>query len=181
MNISVDKKIVDNSSGMFSWKNRFQEITILDILKIAIILLASYYLLANFNPFYYGADTIVYGTGAIGIATGSYEYTNELLNQTGNDIFLPVQWVQTIHNTGVPLGGIGLPALGAIFYFLGGEIGLFYLGPIFTILLIVSSERVATKIFGKGAGFFVLIFPLSLVDRLNSSKHLLVMDLILQF
>ncbi|MGI0023376.1 MAG: hypothetical protein ACRD9Q_11025, partial [Nitrososphaeraceae archaeon] len=55
------------------------------------------------------------------------------------------------------MAGIGIAAFGALFFLIGGSYGLFYLTPIFTILLLIVSERVATSLFGKYVGLFTLL------------------------
>ena len=130
---------------------------ILKLVKISFIAFTSIFLILNFTPFYYGYDSYLYGTATIGIVDGSYEYTNELLDQTGSDLFHPSGWTITNDNTAIPKSSIGIFGFSTISYLLAGYFGLFYLGPILTILLIIVSERIATKIFGEVAGFLTLI------------------------
>jgi len=87
--------------------------------------------IGNFVPYYEGRDAYLYGLGAISFVEGSPEYT---------------------------VGGFGIFALSAFSYLLGGYYGLFYLGPIATILFLIISERVITKLFGGFAGLVALIF-----------------------
>jgi len=132
-------------------------IKVLNIIKIAILIFVSISLLGNFSPFYFGADSLVYGLSAINIANGSWEISNELLQETGLWEFVPNQWIKTEHNTATPIGSWGIYGISAAFYFIGGYAGLFYLGPIFTILLLIFSERIATKLFGSFVGFVSLV------------------------
>lgn len=131
---------------------------ILKIFKISIIIFVSIYLIGNIVPYFEGSDSFVYGITAIQLSQGSYGITNELLQNTGHWEFVPFQWVKTNQNVAVPGTNIGLPVIGAFFYLIGGYGGLFYLGPIFTILLLISSERIASNLFGKYVGLLTLIF-----------------------
>jgi len=111
--------------------------SLLGIIKIAIIIFASFYLLGNFWPFYEGVDAYIYGIKAIDIANGSYEYTNEFLQNTEYKGFRFGPFIDTIHGTLIPIGGIGIYSLAAFSYILGGNYALFYLGPIITILFLI--------------------------------------------
>jgi len=135
-----------------------KRISVLDILKIGIIVFVSYSLFANAIPHYEGADAYVYGISAIQLVQGNFGFTNQLLEETGNSKYVPQQWVKTIFNTAIPIGGLGIYGLASLFYLLGGNYGLLYLGPIFTILLMICSERFTTKYFGSFVGFATLIF-----------------------
>jgi len=130
---------------------------ILNSFKIFIIFFISISLLGNFYPFYNGVDSYLYGISAIHLSEGSWGFTNELLQETGSIDFVPVQWVKTIYNTAVPVGGPGIYAISTASFLIGGYYGLFYLGPIFTILLLIFSERIATNLFGKFVGLGTLI------------------------
>jgi len=135
-----------------------KDLSILDFIKIAIIVITSFYLLANFIPFYDGNDTLVYAVSAISLATtGTYEVTNDLMQEAGGMPFIPRQWVNTVHDTAIPIGSSGIYGLATIAYILGGNYGLFYLGPIFAVLLLIFSERIATKLFGSLAGLVTLV------------------------
>jgi len=129
----------------------------LGIIKVIIIILASVYLLGNFIPFYNGNDALLYGPAAVSIANGEYGFTNEFMQKRPAG-FVPSQYVKTVDNTAIPLGGIGIYGLAAFSYLLGGYYGLFYLGPITGILFLIISERVITKLFGGFAGLTALIF-----------------------
>jgi len=130
---------------------------ILKPVKILFIIFTSIFLILNFTPFFYGVDSYLYGVATVGIVNGSYEYTNELLKQTGSDLFLPGAWTLTDNNAAIPTSSVGIFGFSSISYLLGGYYGLFYLGPLFAILLIIISERIATKLFGEIAGFVTLI------------------------
>ena len=156
---SDDSKIKitwDEKTGIVDFKGTGSK-TIINIIKIAIIIFVSISLLGNFSPFYFGSDSLVYGLAAINIANGSWGITNELLQETGSWDFTPSQWIKTEHNTAIPGGALGIHGVSSAFYFIGGYAGLFYLGPIFTILLLIFSERIATKLFGSFVGFVSLV------------------------
>jgi len=114
--------------------------------------------MGNFAPFYWGSDAHIYGFGSVNIVNGSYEYTNEFLQNPEYVGFFFGPFIKTIHQTLIPVGNIGIYGLGAFSYFLGGYYALFYLGPIITILFFIISERVITKLFGSFAGLVALIF-----------------------
>jgi len=142
--------------------------------KLFIIILTSYYLLGNFLPFYEGVDAYLYGLGAIDMVNGSYEYSNEFLQSTDLDnIFATGAYVKTSHGTLIPDGSFGIFSLSALSYLLGGYYGLFYLGPISTILFLIISERIVTKLFGGFVGFIALIFLSTDVRVLNVGSNLL--------
>jgi len=114
--------------------------------------------LGNFFPYYWGADSLVYGISAINLANGSWEITNELLQETGKYEFVPNQWVRTVQNTtAIPYSSVGIYGVSAFSYIVGGYSGLFYIGPIFTILLLIFSERIATNLFGRYVGLITLV------------------------
>jgi len=142
---------------LISLKNKIKTNSVLDILKIIIIILASFSLIANFYPYYEGWDSFVYGISAISLAQGSFGITNELLLETGNNVFVPNHWIKTIHNTAVPIASPAILGLAAFSYLIGGYYGLFYIGPIFSIIFLIVSERVATKLFGGFVGLFTLV------------------------
>jgi len=132
-------------------------LSVLKLIKISFIAFTSIFLILNFVPFYQGVDSYLYGVESVRIANGSFEYTNELLAKTGNELFLPGGWTQTINENAIPKSSIGIFGFSTLSYLLAGYFGLFYLSPIFTILLLITSERVATKLFGEFAGFITLI------------------------
>jgi len=146
----------------------------LGTIKIIIIILASVYLIGSFATYYEGKDAFLYGSGGIDIIQGSYEYTNEILQKTDFDyIFAAGPYVETKHDTLIPDGSFGMLPLAGFSYLLGGYYGLFYLGPITTILFLIISERVVTKLFGGFAGLAVLIFLSTDKTLLNVGSQLL--------
>lgn len=136
-------------------------VKIINIAKIALLIFISFSLLAYFYPFYTDVDSLVYGVTTISLANGSYSYTSDLLKETGLWEFVPVQWVKTIHNTAIPKTGVGIYGFSTISYLLGNYYGLFYIGPIFSILFLISAERIATNLFGRFVGLVTLIFLVS--------------------
>jgi len=156
-------------------KFKSKKISLLGLIKIIIIILVSVYLIGEFIPFYgERGDDSLYGFGAIQIVNGSYEYTNEFLqNSEYDDGFYFGPFIKTIHNTLIPNGAIGIYGLAAFSYFLGGYYALFYLGPIITILFLIISERVITKLFGGFAGLVALIFLSTDSLVLNIGRQLL--------
>jgi len=131
----------------------------LNIIKIIIIVFVSFSLLANFEPFY-GEKDVPHRFGLISmhLANGVYSISNELLQNTGNNEFVGQNWLKTTENTAVPVQGPALGLVGSVFFLVGGYYGLFYLSPIFAILLLISSERITTNLFGKYVGFLTLLF-----------------------
>jgi len=118
----------------------------------------SYSLLGNFEPFYEGHDSYVHALASVNLSKGVFDISNELLQETGRSEFAGDRWIITDYNTAVPrLPGVGVAAFGALFFLIGGYYGLFYLAPIFTILLLIISDRVATSLFGKYVGFLTLL------------------------
>ena len=87
-----------------SIKNKIKSISVLDYVKILILIFVSISLIANFYPYYEGWDSFVYGISAISLAQGTFGITNELLIDTGNTEFVPTHWVKTVHNNAVPIG-----------------------------------------------------------------------------
>lgn len=130
----------------------------LNILKISIVGLCSFYLLGNFSPFFEGQDAYLYGIESVFLSNGIYEIPNPLLKETGQFEFTGGNWNPTIHGTLVPIAGIGTPLLGTLAYIIGGYYGLFYLGPILGITLLILYERITTKLFGKYIGLLSLLF-----------------------
>jgi hypothetical protein len=128
------------------------------LLKIIIISLAAIYLIGNFNPFYEGTDSFLYGNIAINFSNGVFSISNELLEETGKSQFVGTNWLKTVHGDAVPRAGVGFAAIASIFYSIFGYYALFYLGPITAVLLLVVSERISTKLFGKYCGLLTLMF-----------------------
>jgi hypothetical protein len=112
-----------------------------------------------FFPFYeYPNDSRVYGFQSILMAEGKYEYTNDFLETTGKWEFVPAALIKTQYHTAIPNILPLFPALGSILYKLFGLSGLFYLNPLLSIFLLIISERIASKYFGKYVGLLTLIF-----------------------
>ena len=139
----------------FFCKNKLDVIII--ILKIFVIIFAAYSVFGNFIPFYEGANPYYVGVTAVKFAEGEFILSNELLEKYGTDEFVPSNWFATNQNTAVPSHSAGLISLGSLFYLIGGYYGLFYLAPIFFIILLVVSERISSKIFGNVAGLITLL------------------------
>jgi len=143
---------------LITLQRKIKSISILDIIKIAIIIFVSFSLVANFNPYYTLIDSLIYGFTGIGLNQGTYGITNELFEKTGDALHLPKFYATSIYGTAIPFASSGMVGISALAYLLGGYYGLFYLGPIFTILLLITSERVATKWFGSFVGLLTLVF-----------------------
>lgn len=141
----------------FYLKNKIKKISTLDFIKILILIVVSFSLIANFYPYYEGWDSFVYGISAINLSQGSFEITNELLQTTGSVEFAPTHWIKTIHNTAIPIASPGILGLASFSYLLGGYYGLFYVAPVFSIFFLIVSERIATKLFGGYVGLFTLV------------------------
>jgi len=131
--------------------------SVYNVIKIVIISMVGFYLLGNFVPYYEGADAFLYGITTIDLFEGSYGFTNHLLQEDASWDFVPYQYSKTIHNTAIPIGDVGIYGFTSIFYFLGGYYGLFYVGPILTILFLIIAERIATNLFGRAVGLITLI------------------------
>lgn len=144
----------------------------LNILKISIIGLCSFYLLGNFSPFFEGQDAYLYGIESVFLSNGIYEIPNPLLKETGRFEFTGGNWNPTIHGTLVPIAGIGTPLLGSLAYTISGYYGLFYLGPILGITLLILYERITTKLFGKYVGLLSLLFLATCHIFFRSAIHL---------
>ncbi|MCV0430397.1 hypothetical protein [Nitrosopumilus sp.] len=127
--------------------------------KILIIGFFGFYLISNFAPYYDTADGYTLATIGIKLSQGQYAITNELLENTGKFEFKPGDWANTIDPSyAVPLGPIGFHLWASFLYSLTGNFGLFYFGPISGILLLIVSERVSTKLFGKYVGLLAILF-----------------------
>jgi len=141
-------------SNIIKQRNSFS----INAIKIGILIFISIFLLGNFQPYYEGNDSFLYGMTAVNLVeTGMYGYTNELLEEYGSNDFINKQWTKTIYNTAIPKAGFGIFGLAAISYFIGGLYGLFYFGPIITILFLILSERIATNLFGRFVGLITLV------------------------
>ena len=128
--------------------------------KIAIILFVGITLLLYSDPFFERSnDSYLYGFAAIRISEGQFTYSNELLEETGQLEFVPRQWLQTIHGEVVPGGTtIGFSVIGSIIYKIFGIYGLFYFGPISTIILLIVAERITNNLFDKKIALLTLLF-----------------------
>ena len=142
---------------LFSYSNKSLHDKLMNLTKISIIVLLAFHLFGNFSPYYERNDAYLYAVNAINFANGEFILTNELLQETGQLEFAG-SLVKTIYNTAVPTEGIGLSAIGAIFYPIAGIYGLFYLSAIFALLLLIFSERIATYFFGQKIGFLTFLF-----------------------
>ncbi len=142
-------------------QGKTKSISILDVLKIGIIVFASFSLLANFIPYYGGGDDYDIAIAGIILANGTYGYTNELWQETGHHRFIPQHWVPTQQDVLIPVSSPGIVSTSAFSYLIGGYYGLFYLGPLFTILFLIISERISTKLFGSFVGLITLVFLVS--------------------
>lgn len=132
---------------------------LVNIAKIAIIFFVGLFLVGFFLPFYeYPNDSRGYGLHSIRLSNGEYEYTNELLESTGKWEYVPGSQIKTENNVSIPDSMPGLAAIGSVIYLVSDHIGLFYLGPIVMISILITSERIATYCFGRYVGLLVLIF-----------------------
>ena len=128
-----------------------------NISKILIISIVGLFLIGFFFPFYeYPNDSRGYGIHSIRLSNGEYAFTNELLESTGKWEFVPGSQIKTEHNSSIPDSMPGIASMGAVSYLIGGYFGLFYLGPIIMISILITSERIATKCFGKYVGLLTL-------------------------
>jgi len=150
-----------------------KKISILSIIKIVIIVFASIFLIMHFVPYYFGADDKLYALTAIDLANGSFGLTNELMQKYDGAPFVPSQWVYTIHNTAIPLSNVGIIGIATISFLFGGYYGLFFVGPIFTILLFIFSERITTNLFGAFAGLVTLVLLTTDILIFQLGEHLL--------
>ena len=146
-------------ANMQQFLNQSSKLDLLVLLgKIIVIVFASSYLLGNFVPFYEGNDSYTLATIAMKISNGEYVDTNELLQKTGNIEFIPGDWSLSLDGKHTfPLGPIGYHFFTGMFYSSGNNFALFYLGPLIGILFLITSERVATKLFNKNVGFLTLL------------------------
>ncbi|WP_299290920.1 glycosyltransferase family 39 protein [Nitrosopumilus sp.] len=132
--------------------------SLINLVKISVIIIAGIYLIGNFTPYYEAKDAYLYGIEAINFSKGIYSMSNVLLEETGRMEFVGDNYRKTIHGDAVPSSGVGTPLLGALAYMIGGYYGLFYLGPILGILFLIIFERISTKLFGKYVGLLSLLF-----------------------
>jgi hypothetical protein len=133
------------------------ENNLVKITKIVIIVFISFSVLGHFIPFFEGSNSYHYGIASILLVEEGITKSNSFLEKYETDEFLVENWLRTDQNEMVPMSGNGLIALGGIAYLIGGYFSLYYLSPIFFIILLVVSERIATNLFGKYAGLITLI------------------------
>jgi hypothetical protein len=131
---------------------------LMNICKVIIIVISAIYLLGNFTPFYEGSDSYLYGLFSVNLSQGIFEISNPLFEETNKIGFSGTNWIPTVHDTMIPIGGIGTPVLGTIAFIMGGYYGLFYVGPILGILLLIIYERISSNLFGKYVGLLALLF-----------------------
>ena len=143
-------------------KNSFQKGNkvnrIVNVIKIAVIIFVSIYLIGNFIPFFEGENSYLYGLTAIHFSEGKFSISNELLKESGREEFVSGNWLKTNENEAIPRSGYGFSAIASVFYSIGGYYGLFYAAPIIAIILLVVTERTATNLFGKHVGLLALLF-----------------------
>ena len=130
----------------------------LNITKISVICFVSITLVLNVIPFYLGDGPYIYANASVNLSNGIYSITNELLEETGRTEFVGNNWIKTDENLAVPQAGPRISIIGALFYSAAGYYGLLFLTPFFLILLLITSERLATNLFGKYVGLLTLLF-----------------------
>ncbi len=133
------------------------EKNLVKITKITIIIFISFSILGQFVPFFEGSNSYFYGTASILFVEEGVTIPNPLLEKYETNEFLVENWLRTDQNEMIPMSGNGLIVLGGIAYLFGGYFALYYLSPILFIILLIVSERTATKLFGKYAGLITLI------------------------
>lgn len=131
---------------------------LLNVIKIAVIILVGTYLIGNYSPYQNWDAPYLYAVTAKNLSHGVFSISNELLQSTGDESFLSGNYLLTIHNTAIPRSGYGFSSIATLFYLVGGEYGLYYLSPIFAILLLIFVDRFATCFFGKYVGLLSLLF-----------------------
>ena len=146
----------------------------LNIGKISIVTFFAIMIFGHFVPYFENTpNSYVYGLQSMRFFEGPWDYSNELLTENGEWHFVPGSWKKTIHDTAVPKFPPGLPFLGSIFYNVGDIAGLFFIGPIFAVVLLIISERIATNLFGKYVGFLTLLFLATNGYIFTVGQHLL--------
>jgi len=142
------------------------------IAKIVVISYCAVYVIGNFIPYYEGDDAYVFGATALNLAEGKYSITNDLLQETGFWEFVPLHWIKTVDNHSVPgIAGVGFPAILTISYIAAGYYGLFYAGPIISVIFLIAAERISTKLVNKETGLFVLLLFATNSWFLKTSLH----------
>jgi len=137
--------------------NNNLEKNLVKITKIVIIGFISFSVLGQFVPFFEGSNSYFYGMASILFIDEGLTVPNPFLEKYESNEFLIENWLRTNQNEMTPMSGNGLIVLGGIAYLFGGYFALYYLSPILFIILLVVSERTATKLFGKYAGLITLI------------------------
>ena len=133
------------------------EKNLVKITKIVIIGFISFSVLGQFIPFFEGSNSYFYGMASILFIDEGLTVPNPFLEKYERNEFLIENWLRTNQNEMTPMSGNGLIVLGGIAYLFGGYFALYYLSPILFIILLIVSERTATKLFGKYAGLITLI------------------------
>ena len=132
---------------------------IITITKILIIVLIGSTMILYITPYFdvNNKDAFLYGVLAKRLATtGQLDFNNEFIKNENYQEFAPKS--VTVHDTILYSPQPGFPVLASISYLIFGDFGLFYLSPVFTIGLLVLSDRIATRLFGALAGLITLSF-----------------------
>jgi len=149
---NVDKIMIQS----VSIKNKIKIISMLDAIKIAIIVIFSFTILANIQPFYIGIDSLIYAWSGMQFLDGSWGFTNELIIESEGNEFLPFFWERSTNDRAISFAPSGIIVFAAVSYLVGGYYGLFYAGPIIAIVFLIIAERIATKLFGSFVGLVTL-------------------------
>lgn len=132
---------------------------IIDITKIVIIISVSIYLVGNFNPYWEFSDSFTYAIQAMYISEGSFTYSNSLLEKFPSKELVPQDWLlSTKGNFVLPAGYVGFFGLLSFVNLIAGPYGLFFLGPISGIVLLLTADRIASIYFGKYVGLLTILF-----------------------
>jgi len=130
----------------------------INILKITIICTIGITMILFFDPFYERTeDSYIYGVSAMRTINEEYAFGNELLQNNEHREFVPRHWLKTNQGDIIPVAS-GMSLISSAIYSVFGLYGLFYFGPIATIILLIVSERVTTKLFGDMVGLITLLF-----------------------
>jgi hypothetical protein len=152
----------------------FKKNYVVNLIKISILVFFSVMIFSSFVPYYEATpDSYLYAIKSMSLIEGKWTVENKNLENTGDWVYVPNSWKKTVHDTAIPKYPPGLPAVGSIFYLIGGVYGLFYLGPILGIILLITSERIATNFFGKYVGLLTLILLSTNGIIWVGAKHLL--------
>jgi len=160
------------SKTYFFSENNSKFDKILKFAKIGIIVFVSIYLIGNFIPYFEASDAYTFASVTLNWADGSYVMSNKLLEETDRWEFVPFHWTKTVFDSYVPTNiGVGFTLIVSPFFAIFGYPSLFYLGPIFTIVFLIISERISTKLFGNYVGFFTLLLLASNIWILDTGLH----------